>query len=216
MLYALSDGDIRGAEKLDLPTSAHAVLVPRRPRTIVMASPASPARDNPFRRTRYHDLPTPSQNKRARREKLEIQQNVHQQNDSARGFVKGQPTGNCTALFKYDDESEFDRIEKAINSSRLSEELKCCSGPFVMRLRALQCLRLSVCSAAWQATRQTHGGNPREDSYPGGQYAGRHYRRRHLWVQHQTRCRSQQSCASRDGTATDDPHQTGKLGSWQH
>lgn len=89
------------------------------------ASPPGTSSGSRFRKSKNHANPTPSQNKRARRNfKVWIQQNIHQQDDAKRGFVKGQPTGNCNAMIALDKDEDFETIEIAINSSRLSEELK--------------------------------------------------------------------------------------------
>ena len=90
------------------------------------ASPAGTSAGSRFRRSRKHNEETPGRAKKARRSlKIQIQQNKHQANDPARGFVKDTPTGNYTALFSLPSaDVAFESIEAAINSSRLREELK--------------------------------------------------------------------------------------------
>jgi hypothetical protein len=80
---------------------------------------------NRWRRSRNHESPV-SIGKRSRLEPIQIQQRIHQSDDPARGFVKGQPTGNCDVLMAVEKGSpKAEAIAQAINSSRLREDIMC-------------------------------------------------------------------------------------------
>ena len=83
--------------------------------------------DNRFKRTANHAGLTPSQQK-ARREgnPVRIQANLHQTDNAAKGWVKGEETGNYTTVFELGKTASetFESIEASINSSRLSETLQ--------------------------------------------------------------------------------------------
>ena len=99
-------------------------ILPRAVRALTMQSPPGTSGGNRFRKSRKHDGPTPSQTKKQRQAKVQVQQNIHQASDPARNFVKGAPTGNHVVLVSLTSEEDFAQIEAAINSSRLGEELK--------------------------------------------------------------------------------------------
>ena len=77
--------------------------------------------DNRFKRTADHAGLTPSQQK-ARREgnPVRIQANLHQTDNAAKGWVKGEETGNYTTVFELGKRASetFESIEASINSAR--------------------------------------------------------------------------------------------------
>ena len=136
------------------------------------ASPAGTSAGSRFRRSRKHNEETPGSAKKARRSvKIQIQQNKHQANDAARGFVKDTPTGNYTALFSLPSaDVAFESIEAAINSSRLREELKSyCSSPILparsARYASLCPHSMNVCVAGRAATIIKHCASRRCSSW---------------------------------------------------
>ena len=81
--------------------------------------------NNRWRRSRNHDSPV-SIGKKSRLEAIQVQQRIHQNDDPARSFVKGKPTGNHDVLMAVEKNSpKADSIAVAINSSRLSEDIMC-------------------------------------------------------------------------------------------